>query len=557
MTVIMARTAPPPDRPAVPPAAASGTGGGRDFGLLASSPGASAERHARRDDPAALRALEARVAHDLACLNYPPPAWVPPTAGPDGAPMLDVLVAGGGMCGQTAAYAMRRDGLHQVRTIDARDEGLEGPWATFARMEMLRSPKHLTGPDLGVPSLTFRAWYEARFGLEAWASLHKVWRLDWRDYLLWVRRQVGVPVDGGIRLVSVEPAPGGLALRLAGPADDARIVHVRKLVLALGREGSGQPRRPAFPSLAAEAPAARGRVFHSMDDVDFASLAGARIGVLGVGASAFDNAGLALEHGAAAVTMFARRARLPQVNKSKWTSFIGFFRGYPALPDAERVRFYAHVFDEQVPPPFESVLRCDRHPAFSLRLGEPWLDVVPDANGVTVRTPTGEHRFDAVVFGTGFDVNLLDRPELGALAHDVLAWGDRLPPDGSAVGAELARFPYLGDGFELQARAGADPRTAEALGRIHLFSWGSTLSHGAVAGDIPGLAIGATRLSAAIVRDLFVADADRHHERLLAHDEQELRPTRWWDGDPGPGPAGTGDAPDRAVPAAGAPPGRT
>jgi cation diffusion facilitator CzcD-associated flavoprotein CzcO len=538
MTVIMARPDPTSEAPGAPSTASRGAS--RDFGLLASSPGADAERRARREDPAALRALESRVAHDLACLNYPPPEWVPPRAGPHGAPVLDVLVAGGGMCGQTVAYAMRRDGVHRVRTIDARDEGSEGPWATFARMEMLRSPKHLTGPDLGVPSLTFRAWYEARFGVEAWAALHKVWRLDWRDYLLWVRRQVGVAVDGGTRLAAVEPVPGGLALRLAGPGGEHRTVHARKLVLALGREGSGQPRRPAFPSLAADPSASHGRVFHSMDGIDFAALAGARVGVLGIGASAFDNAGLALEHGAASVTMFARRARMPQVNKSKWTSFTGFFRGYSALPDAERVRFYAHVFDEQVPPPFESVLRCDRHPGFSLRLGEPWLDVSADAAGVRVTTPTGDHRFDAVILGTGFDVNLIDRPELGPLAGSVLAWGDRLAPDGSAVGTELARFPYLGDGFELRPKDGTDPAVAEALGRIHLFSWGSTLSQGAVAGDIPGLAIGATRLSAAIVRDLFVEDADRHHARLLAHDERELRPTRWWDGGAGPGPAGSG-----------------
>jgi cation diffusion facilitator CzcD-associated flavoprotein CzcO len=108
------------------------------------------------------------------------------------------------MCGQTVAYALRRDGVGRLRTIEAREPGLEGPWATFARMEMLRSPKHLTGPDLGVPSLTFRAWYEARFGTGGWAALHKVWRLDWRDYLLWVRRQDGVAVDNGVRLLALK-----------------------------------------------------------------------------------------------------------------------------------------------------------------------------------------------------------------------------------------------------------------------------------------------------------------------------------------------------------------
>ena len=37
--------------------------------------------------------------------------------------------------------------------------------------------------------------------------------------------------------------------------------------------------------------------------------------------------------------------------------------------------------------------------------------------------------------------------------------------------------------------------------------------------------LGANRLAEAIVRDLFVADADRHFEVLLAHEEEELKPT--------------------------------
>jgi hypothetical protein len=61
---------------------------------------------------------------------------------------------------------------------------------------------------------------------------------------------------------------------------------------------------------------------------------------------------------------------------------------------------------------------------------------------------------------------------------------------------------------------------------VHVFNWGCTMSHGALAGDIPGLAIGANRLVEGIVRDLFVADSDRLFENLLAHEEEELKPTR-------------------------------
>ena len=82
-----------------------------ELGWVASSPGAQALRAARTEHPEALRALEARVAHDLACLNYPPANWVPARTGLDGERLLDVLVVGAGMCGQTAAYALRKEGV--------------------------------------------------------------------------------------------------------------------------------------------------------------------------------------------------------------------------------------------------------------------------------------------------------------------------------------------------------------------------------------------------------------------------------------------------------------
>jgi FAD-dependent urate hydroxylase len=112
--------------------------------------------------------LAARARHDFACLNYPAADWVPAGVGPDGARLIDVLVVGGGMCGQTAAFALARDGVRNVRVVDRAAPGREGPWGTFARMDTLRSPKHLTGPDLGFPALTFRAWYEAQHGAEGW-----------------------------------------------------------------------------------------------------------------------------------------------------------------------------------------------------------------------------------------------------------------------------------------------------------------------------------------------------------------------------------------------------
>src|SRR6266568_5552557 len=324
-----------------------------------------------------LEALAAQARLDLARLNQPAANWVPASAGPDGRPLLDALIVGGGMCGQTAAFALLREGVRNLRCVDRAPYAGEGPWTTFARMDILRSPKHLTGPDLGVPSLTYRAWHEAKFGVEHWQKLHKIDRLEWARYLLWVRETAGIQIENEVEVQSLELAAGAVRATL----NTKHLIHARKVVLALGREGSGAPRWPAFATFD---PAKRGKnVFHAADEIDFGKLKGKRIGVLGAGASAFDNAGLALEAGAKQVVMFARRPILPQVNKSKWTAFPGFQHGYASLDDARRWRFYSYIFGEQVPPPYESVLRCERHAGFSLRFGEGWNDVLPGPKVVT------------------------------------------------------------------------------------------------------------------------------------------------------------------------------
>jgi cation diffusion facilitator CzcD-associated flavoprotein CzcO len=322
-----------------------------------------------RDDRA-LAALATRAHHDLDMLNFPHANWVPAATGPDGKPMLDVLIVGGGMCGQKAAYGLMREGIRNIRIIDRNRRGQEGPWGTYARMEILRSPKTLTGPDLGVPSLTFRAWFEAQHGAEGWKRLHKAGRIDWRDYLLWVRDTVGIEVENGRALVALEPTAEAVRATLDGVSGREE-VWARKVVLAGGRDGAGGIRRPRFPGLDGASDAARPRVLHSTDVMEPAGFTGQRVGVLGAGASAFDCAATALEAGAAKVMMFVRRSHLPQVNKSKGASYPGFLRAFGGLSDADRWRLQSYIFGEQAPPPHESVLRCDAHEAFSIHFGEP------------------------------------------------------------------------------------------------------------------------------------------------------------------------------------------
>ena len=66
--------------------------------------------------------------------------------------------------------------------------------------DILRSPKHLTGPDLGIATLTYRAWHEAKFGAAHWEKLHKIDREEWANYLIWVREAAALPVENGVEV---------------------------------------------------------------------------------------------------------------------------------------------------------------------------------------------------------------------------------------------------------------------------------------------------------------------------------------------------------------------
>src|ERR1700761_3261578 len=189
-------------------------------------------------DAAGLAALDQRVRFDLTCLNYPPANWVVPQPRPG---VADVAVIGAGMAGLVLAFTLLRNGISNIRLLDRNPPGLEGPWVTYARMETLRSPKELTGPAAGIPTLTFRAWFIAQFGTDAWQRLGKIPRVMWMDYLRWYRAVLDLPVENNIEVLRIAPRDGLLALTLRDGQPD---ILARKVVMATGREGLGRPYIP-------------------------------------------------------------------------------------------------------------------------------------------------------------------------------------------------------------------------------------------------------------------------------------------------------------------------
>ena len=186
--------------------------------------------------PIGLPALEARLRQDLDYLELPAKPWVPRRQ-IEGRPVVDVVVIGAGMSGLAIAASLRLLGIDNIRVLDRAPAGQEGPWVTFARMETLRSPKTLAGPAIGLPSLTFRAWFEAQHGAAGWEALGKIPRGQWMDYLGWYRRVMAVPVENGVAVSLLRPR----ADELVAVETEAGEILARRVVLASGRDGMGGP----------------------------------------------------------------------------------------------------------------------------------------------------------------------------------------------------------------------------------------------------------------------------------------------------------------------------
>lgn len=460
---------------------------------------------------------EAQVREDLARLGLPWRGWTEPRQ-EAGEKVLDVIVVGAGQFGIGVAGSLRLRGLTDILVLDRASEGAEGPWVTYARMPTLRSPRQLPGLSFGIPSLTFQSWYRAAYGEAAWDVLYKVHNQTWQDYILWVRRMLDLPVVNGAEAVRLVPFPDRVEVHLA----DGRRLLAKHVVVATGRGGTGGWARvpgvadDLFPDLAA----------HTMDTIDFAALRGRRIAMIGVGASAWDNAATAIEAGARSVDMFARRRAMPQLNKGRASSGIGFFEGWQDLPDADRWRLAAYLDDVQSPPPHETIHRALAKPGISVHFGCRVRSVTRADGKVRVDVengPSGD--YDFLILGTGFRVDLAAEPLFAGIAERIALWQDRYTPPPALARPHLGRFPYLGSAFELLPK---DPADA-GLGRIHLFNMASWVSAGTLAADVPTLEIGPERLAQGLTARLFAEDFEPIYQRLLAWEEEhELETTPFY-----------------------------
>lgn len=442
-----------------------------------------------------LEALNAAVRRDLDMIALPSATWVKPRTHPSGAHVYDVVIVGGGQSGLGAAFALRREGVPNVLVVDENEPGKEGPWITYARMITLRTPKHLTGVETGIPSLTFRSWYEAQHGAAAWEKVEKIPRSEWMDYLKWFREVLELPVRNGARVTRIgKDADGLFAVSIDA---DAKPLLARKVVIATGIQGGGEWHVPETISSALP----RSMYAHTSGPVDYEALRGKRIGILGSGASAFDNANHALAMGVAAAHVFARRHELQRINPIRHMEKAGMIKGYGMLSDDERYAALTHFLSLSQPPTNDTYRRAAANAGFHLHTGSPWNAVRMEGDKAIVTTPKGEHAFDYLIVSTGTITDLGLRPELSTFLSDIALWRDRTIAHRRVP--EIDVHPYLGYGFDV---TGKDAACDARVHGLFMFNYSALASLGMSAAAISGLRFALPRLAEGVVKQLFLDD---------------------------------------------------
>ena len=370
-------------------------------------------------------------------------------------------------------------------------------------MNVLRTPKTLAGPELGIAALGFQAWYEARHGEAAYAAFERAPRQAWVDYLAWYREFLGIPVRYRTQLLRIEPADGHFRLHL----EHGRLETARKIIVATGFEGSGgtYSRSAARPAARALCSRRRGDRFRRAARQGHR---GDRRRRLGLRRRRRSRSKPARDRCTCSPAGRTRRdpdqprarlsRRLRQLLPDCRTRCAGTRRSAIAAParppPAGRDRAGAEV--RQFPPA----------PRRALAFG---------ARGRRAASPPqaadGAYRFDFAIAGTGYAADPALRPEFADFARHILLWRDRYTPPSGEEDPFLGAHPYLGPGNEYLEKA---PGTAPYLKDIHCFNPAGFVSFGVPVGDVPSMKRGLPTVTAQISRDLFLADFPAHQQRL-------------------------------------------
>lgn len=463
-----------------------------------------------------LEALNKQVKTDLSYLAYGGSDWVRPTTHTEGH-VYDVVVVGGGQSGLGTAFGLLRERISNILVLDENPEGLEGPWETYARMMTLRTPKHLTSIDFGIPSLTFRSWWEAQFGSDAWEAVDKIPRGDWMKFLRWYRKVLDLPVVNEVKLKLIEPTTddGIHRLHIEGSGAPGKTLLTRKVILATGIQGGGEWHVP--PMVSEKLP--KHLYSHTSETIDFEKLKGKKVAILGGGASAFDNANYALSEGVGETHIFIRRKEMPRINPIRHMEVSGIIDRYHSLADPDKYAAMAHFFKHNQPPTNDTFQRASSWPGFNMHLGAPWIDVEATNEGAVVTTPQGKFTFDFLIISTGLITDPALRPELKLVEKHIARWKDRYEAPQEIANPALDAHPYLSPGYAFLSR---DEKGQKLLHGIFSFNYSALISCGLSTSALSGMRFGIPKLVSSVADQLFMDDREDIMKNYFSYNDIEF-----------------------------------
>lgn len=303
----------------------------------------------------------------------------------------------------------------------------------------------------------------------------------------------------------IEPAAGFFRLHLEVNGV-SQVETTRKIIFANGVAGTGGP---YVPLVLADLP--RTLYAHTADAINFEALRGKTVAMLGAAASAFDAAGVALESGAKAVHLFARRSAIASLPVIRVRGYPGAYDNYPQLPDAARW-FQAWRFRQagSTPPP-DAIERAIAFPNFHVHLSAPWKSAREKGDRIVAQVNDDVFEFDLAIAGTGYFVDPTKRPELADFAQHIALWRDRYEPPEDLRDDGLGTHPYLGNAHEYLEKV---PGTAPYLKDIHVFNPAGFVSFGLPIGDVPSIHRDVPAIVSRISHDLFFDDWAHHEARI-------------------------------------------
>lgn len=468
--------------------------------------------------------FQEEVDQELSYIQHPRREWVKKRFTQDGVPILDVAIIGGGQTGLTMAFSLQRHCIRNIQVFDKSPEDAAGSWISIGRMKTLRTPKTTTGPDLDIPVLSVQHWFSKKYGAEAWERLDYIPRLVWHDYLNWFRKVLKLPIQFNSLVGPLSWDEKNLAYRFTvNHHNTLEEVFARKVILAVGLEGSGKWMIPKF--ITEKLP--RSRYSQAAWPIQKESINGKSIAILGAGPNAFDLALEASRMGAKAIQIFSKRDRLVTLHCFKWGEFTGFMKCFTDLSDEQKYSFAARMYEMGQPPVPERVEKAFALPNFTMSYSSPWIDAYEEDGRVTIETPKKRYQADFLILATGWHCDLHARPELELLVDKIAKWKDKYHPPLDRSYNKILEFPYLGRGFQFT------PKDAEQDAYLHsLFNMtgGGLVSNGFCAGTgLTGMKYSIDLITHEICRQFFMEDADQYYSFFDQYDQKDFDETLYLD----------------------------